>query len=194
MIEGIEGIAGIDVAFVALGLAAAWFGWRVFVTDSMIRASFSLLASFLSVGSMMVLLLAEYLGVATYFMMTVEMTVMALFMVAFMMNPAGLNPMSMVHQHRLAIVLGVLGALGLGTVGLFGTFPDRAVTDVHGSIEALGHELLGSSMLIFESAGVTLLATMIGAVVLSARSSRFGKAADDGSVPPPLHPEQDEVP
>ena len=187
-------MSGLDLGFRVASLAAIWFGWQVFRTDSMVRASFSLLASLLAVAVIMVLLLAEYLGLALAFMVATEMTVMALFMVAFMMNPAGLNPMSMVHQHRLAIVLGVLGALGLGTVGLFGTFPDRAVTDVHGSIEALGHELLGSSMLIFESAGVTLLATMIGAVVLSARSSRFGKAADDGSVPPPLHPEQDEVP
>ena len=36
-------------------------------------------------------------------MMAVEMMVMALFMVMFMMNPAGLNPMQMVHQHAFAI-------------------------------------------------------------------------------------------
>ena len=52
-------------------------------------------------------------------------------------------------------------------------------------IRDLGIELLGDSMLVFESAGVALLATMIGAVVLSSRSGRYG-AADAGSLPPPL--------
>ncbi|MFW5925331.1 MAG: NADH-quinone oxidoreductase subunit J [Myxococcota bacterium] len=178
----------VDIAFAVFGLASVWFGWRVFRTDSMVRASFSLLVSFLNVGAILVLLLAEYLGVALFFMMAIEMTVMALFMVAFMMNPAGLNPMRMVHQHRVSIGLGAAGAAGLGTVALVARFPARPVTDVTGRIEALGTELLGGSMLIFESAGIALLATMLGAVVLSARSSRFGGAADEGSHPPPLVP------
>lgn len=182
-----------DVAFWGLGLAAVWFGWRVFVTDSMVRATFALLASFVNVGAMMVLLVAEYLGVALVFMMTVEMAVMAIFMVAFMMNPAGLNPMQMVHQHRVAVGAGLATFLGLAGLAVGIEFPSRPVaatvarapTD---TIEALGFELLGDSMLVFESAGVTLLATMIGAVVLSARSGRFGPT-DGASVPPALDPD-----
>lgn len=185
----------VDIAFWVFGAASVWFGWRVFRTDSMVRASFALLASFLNVGAILVLLLAEYLGVALFFMMAIEMSVMALFMVAFMMNPAGLNPMAMVHQHRVAIGAGLVGAVGLATVAVAGTFPDRPITDASGSIRALGTELLGPSMLIFESAGVALLATMIGAVVLSARSSRFGGPADEGSAPPPIDPDDpDSVP
>jgi len=182
----------VDIAFWGFAAASAWFGWRVFRTDSMVRASFSLLASFLNAAAIMVLLLAEYLGVALFFMMAVEMTVMALFMVAFMMNPAGLNPMNMVHQHRVAIGAGVLSAGALMVVALAGRFPERVLHDATGSIEALGTELLGPSMLVFESAGVTLLATMIGAVVLSARSSRYGGGADEGSRPPPIDPEDPE--
>lgn len=179
----------VDIAFWGFGLAAIWFGWRVFRTDSMVRASFALLASFLNVAAILVLLLAEYLGTALFFMMAVEMVVMALFMVAFMMNPAGLNPMQMVHQHKTSIGVGAMGALGLAAVALFGDFPSRPVTTVTNSIANLGTELLGGSMLIFESAGVALLATMIGAVVLSARSSRYDGPADEGSHPPPLDPE-----
>src|SRR3546814_3369046 len=82
-----------DVSFVILGAVALWTGWRVFRTDSMVRASFSLMLSFIAVGLIMLLLAAPYIGVATVFMMAVEMMVMALFMVMFMMNPAGLNPM-----------------------------------------------------------------------------------------------------
>ncbi len=180
--------SGVDVAFWVFGVAAVWFGWRVFRTDSMVRASFALLASFLNVGAIMVLLLAEYLGIALLFMMAVEMTVMALFMVAFMMNPAGLNPMNMVHQHRTAMVIGVSGGAAVAVVAIYGDLPSRPIVESTDRIAALGTELLGKSMLTFESAGLALLATMIGTVVLSARSSRYHENADSGSKPPPIDP------
>ncbi|MGI9018973.1 MAG: NADH-quinone oxidoreductase subunit J [Euzebya sp.] len=178
-----------DLAFWVFAIAAVWFGLRVFVTDSMIRASYALLASFLNVGAILVLLLAEYVGVALLFMMTVEMVVMALFMVMFMMNPAGLNPMQMVHQHRWSIAAGALTAGGLAVGLTVPTWPDRQLTSAQGTIEALGHELLGGSMLVFESVGVTLLATMVGAVVLSSARGRFSADAAEGSIPPPLDPD-----
>src|SRR3546814_1726659 len=65
-----------DVSFVILGAVALWTGWRVFRTDSMVRASFSLMLSFIAVGLIMLLLAAPYIGVATVFMMAVEMMVM----------------------------------------------------------------------------------------------------------------------
>jgi len=186
---------GIDIAFWVFAVAAVWFGWRVFRTDSMVRASFALLASFLNVAAIMILLLAEYLGVALFFMMAVEMTVMALFMVAFMMNPAGLNPMMMVHQHKLSIGFGIASGALVAAVAFFGDFPERQVETVHSSIVDLGTELLGESMLIFETAGVALLATMVGVIILSSRSSRFDGDADAGSHPPPLDPEDpDSIP
>ena len=70
---------GIDITFLSLATLAVVTGWRVFRTDSMVRASFFLLVSFIAVGVIMILLAAEYLGVAMFFMMAVEMTVMALF-------------------------------------------------------------------------------------------------------------------
>ena len=113
-----------DLLILALVLFAVWSGWRVFVVDSMVRASFSLLMSFVAVGGVGVLLAASYIGVATVFMMAVEMMVMAIFMVAFMMNPAGLNPMSMVHQNRLSMAAGVLAFLGLSAAILTADLPD----------------------------------------------------------------------
>jgi NADH-quinone oxidoreductase subunit J len=175
------------VAFWALGATALVSGWRVFRTDSMVRASFLLLLSFVAVGAIMLLLAAPYLGFATIFMMAVEMMVMALFMVMFMMNPAGLNPMNMVHQHWVAITAGAATFAGLAAVSLLAEFPDRPLDDPGAVVAKLGHELLGSSMLVFESAGVTLLATMVSAVALACRSGRFGPA-DEGAEPPPLAP------
>jgi len=180
-------MSGIDLAFYALSILAIARGWRVFATDSMVRASFLLLLSFIAVGLIMLLLAAPYLGVATVFMMAVEMMVMALFMVMFMMNPAGLNPMMMVHQHRFSLAAGAVAFVGLAAITLVTEFPVDPVAAGKPVIRDLGTELLGNSMLIFESAGVTLLATMVGSVILSSRSGRFG-AADAGSKPPPLVP------
>lgn len=185
----------IDIGFWGLGVGSVWFGWRVFRTASMVRASFSLLASFSCVAAILILLSAEYLGLALVFMMALEMTVMALFMVAFMMNPAGLNPMQMVHQQRAALAVAAVGGLGLAGVAWAADVPARPFQDVTGSIVRLGHELLGDSMLVFESVGVALLATMLGAVILSARTSRYGVAADAGSLPPRLDPDDpDSIP
>lgn len=180
----------IDVAFWVFGVAAVWFGWRVFRTDSMVRASFALLASFMNAGAIMLLLLGEYLGVALFFMMAVEMTVMAIFMVAFMMNPAGLNPMQMVHQHGFSIAAGVVAFAVLATLGFVVDFPDAPLGTADDTIRALGHELMEGSMMLMESVGVTLLTTMIGGAVLASKWGRFG-AADEGSVPPPLEPDHD---
>jgi NADH:ubiquinone oxidoreductase subunit 6 (subunit J) len=176
-----------DLAFLGLMAIAILGGWRVFRTDSMVRASFLLMLSFVAVGLAMLLLAAPYIGIATIFMMAVEMMVMALFMVMFMMNPAGLNPMVMVHQHRLSIFAGVAAFLGLSAAILLGDLPDDPVPPGAPVVRDLGVELLGGSMLIFETAGVTLLATMIGAVVLSSRTGRYGDA-DAGSRPPGLEP------
>lgn len=185
----------VHVAFWVFALAAVGSGWRVFCTDSMVRATFLLLASFLNVGAILLLLGGAYLGVALLFMMTVEMAVMAIFMVAFMMNPAGLNPMNMVHQPRLAAAAGWLIFAGGIAVAGWGRFPDRPLDPARPVIADLGFELMDRSMLIFETAGVALVAAMIGAVALSSRRSRYGdEAGDDGSLPPPLDPSTGDLP
>ncbi len=179
-------MSAIDLFFWLFAALAIVSGWRVFRTDSMVRASFFLLTSFIAVAAILLLLAAPYLGFALIFMMAVEMMVMALFMVMFMMNPAGLNPMNMVHQPRTALAAGVGVAALLASVALLVEFPAGGPAPAD-PIATLGHELLGASMLIFESAGVTLLAGMIGSVILSSRRGRYG-SADEGSRPPGLQP------
>lgn len=167
--------------FAGLSIAAAR---RVFEADSMVRAAYWLLTSFVGVGAILVLVGGEFAGTVLILMMAGEMTIMALVMVMFMMNPAGLNPMTMVHQQRLAIAGGVGAFLVLGAAALLTTFPDRPSEVVHATAD-LGVELLGPSMLVFQTAGVTLLATMVGAVALSSRRGRYGEA-DEGSREPEL--------
>ena len=174
-----------DVLFWILAASAVVSAWRVFRTDSMVRAAYWLMASFVAIAVILVLLNAEFLGLVLMIMLAAEMTIMAVFMVMFMMNPAGLNPMTMVHQHRAAIVAGVVAFLGLAAVGLFGRFPAGGAFAVEDVTARLGTELLNESMLIFQTAGVTLLATMIGALAISSRRGRYGWA-DDESVEPAM--------
>ena len=171
--------------FWLFGVGSVLSGWRVFRTSSMVRAAYWLLASFVGVAGMLILLGADFLGLVIILMMAGEMTIMAVFMVMFMMNPAGLNPMVMVHQHRAAVAAGIAAFLGLGTVGLLGSYPDHPRPAMHQATAELGVELLGESMLIFQTAGVALLATMVGAIAISSRRGRFGQA-DAGSEEPAL--------
>jgi NADH:ubiquinone oxidoreductase subunit 6 (subunit J) len=175
----------VDAAFWTFGVASVVSAWLVFRTDSMVRASFWLLASFLNVGAILLLLGSEYLSMILILMMAGEMAIMAVFMVMFMMNPAGLNPMNMVHQHRVAILAGVLAFLGLAAVGLFGRFPDRPASAGRDVTADLGTELLGNSMMVFESAGAALLATMVASIAIASSRGRYG-SADEGSEEPLL--------
>jgi NADH:ubiquinone oxidoreductase subunit 6 (subunit J) len=177
----------IDLMFWLFGAGAVVAAWRVFRADSMVRAAYWLLLSFAGVAGVLLLLGAEFLGLVLLLMMAGEMTIMAVFMVMFMMNPAGLNPMMMVHQHRAAIVTGVASFVGLGLVAVAGVFPAASVVDAEVATAALGRELLGESMLVFETAGVALLATMVGTIALASRQGRYGDA-DAGSREPVLDP------
>ena len=167
-----------------LGGVAVVSAIRVFRCDSMVRAAYWLLVSFVSVGFCLIVLGAQFLGLVLILMMAGEMTIMAVFMVMFMMNPAGLNPMNMVHQHRTSVVSGAVSFLALTAVA-FAAFPERPATEPRPPTEALGDELLEDSMLVFQMAGVTLLATMIGSIAIAGRQGRFGDAYDP-SLPPPL--------
>ena len=183
----------VDVAFVVFGAAAVVTGYLVFRTDSMVRASFWLLASFVNVGLILVMLNARFIGFSVVLMMAGEMSVMAIFMVMLMMNPAGLNPMTMVHQHRASIAAGVVAFLALAGVGVVVDFPDNPARQDPAAVTAeLGVEELGDSMLVFQTAGAALLATMIGGIAVTSRRGRYG-TADEGSVPPPLEPPADDA-
>lgn len=181
----------VDALFWLFAAGAVVTGYRVFRTDSMVRAAFYLLASFAAVGGILVLLGAEFIGMVLILMMAGEMLIMAIVMVMYMMNPAGLNPMWMVHQHRVAVAAGVVAFLAIASLGFLVDFPDQPNPQPQEATAELGFQLLGDSMLVFQTAGVVLLSTMIGAVAIASRRGRFG-VADDGSVEPTLDPGDEE--
>jgi len=108
------------------------------------------------------------------------MSIMAIFMVMFMMDPGGMGGMDMTHQKRFSIGAGLVAA-GVAIVVAFGAdwgpvtveAPDAAM-----QTRALGMELLGRSMLIFETAGITILTAMIAATAVAIPVQTTANSAD----------------
>jgi NADH-quinone oxidoreductase subunit J len=163
-----------------LGPLAIVAGWLVFRFDSMVRATYALMVSFLATAILLLALNSEFMFAITFLMMIGEMMIMVMFMVAFMMNPAGLNPMSMVHQPKVAAGAGIALFLLLASAILTAEFPAPEASAPEDVTAAIGHELMGRSMLIFETAGVTLLCGMIAVMALAARRGRFDDAIPVG--------------
>ena len=146
------------------GLAAIWFGVVVFRTSSMVRSALALLFSQAAIGAMFLAMQAEFLGVLQLMMMATEMAIMAIFMVMYMMDPGGLGEMDMSHQKKASVAAGVLGALAaVGVALLVDWAPMGAPAGPAEQTRLLGIEIMERSMLIFETAGVTILTAMVAA-------------------------------
>lgn len=156
--------------FVAIfGLAAIGFGVAVFRTSSMVRSALALLFSQTAIGAMFLAMQTEFLGVLQIMMMATEMSIMAIFMVMFMMDPGGLGGMDMTHQKRFSLGAGAAAAAVAVAVALLVDWGPAAAEAPDAALQtrALGIELLGRSMLIFETAGVTILTAMIAATAVA---------------------------
>ncbi|WP_448610089.1 NADH-quinone oxidoreductase subunit J [Geodermatophilus sp. URMC 60] len=169
-----------DVAAVCLlGALSVASGIAVFVVDSMARATFALLGSFLAVAGVLLALDLVYLAVVTALMMTIEMAIMAVFMIMFMMNPAGLMPMTMVHNARGSAVLGA-GAFAILAAGIWTIdWPIRSTQPPGDSTRQLGEALMGSHMLVMLVMGLALFATILAGTVLATARGRYDRFGAD---------------
>ena len=174
--------------FWVLAPLAAASGFMVFRFGSMARATMALLVSFLASGGLLIVLGLAYLGTVVILMMVMEMVIMAVFMIAYMMNPAGLMPMAMFHNKRasLAIRVAVFALLAAGI--LVTRWPWRAGTAPRDPTFRLGEALMGPQMLTMITLGFTLFATMVGAVVLATHRGRYDRFGDDLKRRPPADP------
>ncbi|WP_460462870.1 NADH-quinone oxidoreductase subunit J [Arthrobacter pigmenti] len=175
-------------AVVVLGLISVAAGVTVFVVDSMAKATFALLVSFLAVAGTLLALELTYLAMVTALMMTIEMAIMAVFMIMFMMNPAGLMPMTMVHNARASAVASVL----VFAVLVFGTWtidwPAREGTLPADSTRQLGEAIMSSHMLVMLVIGIGLFATIISGTVLATHRGRYDRFGSDLRAPNPKDP------
>lgn len=166
-------------AFWLLAVLAVATGWGVFVVDSMARASYLLAASFVFGASELILLDLDYLAVVTIAMMFFEMSIMAVFMIMYMMNPAGLMPMTMVHNQKgaAAIAGGTFAVLAAGV--LLVPWPESSAARLPDPTRALGISMMEDKMLVMIFVGLLLLTTMIATVVLATARGRYDRYGDD---------------
>jgi len=162
-----------------LSVLALAGGVLVFTLNSMARVTFSLLASLCCVGGVVTVLGLPYLGVVVVLMMVMEMVIMAVFMIAYMMNPAGLMPMSMLHNKRGSLVISAV-VFALLVTGIFAVpWPEQAVARPKDTTLQVGMSLMGGQMLTMVTLGFVLLATMVGATVLATQRGRYDRFGDD---------------
>jgi NADH:ubiquinone oxidoreductase subunit 6 (subunit J) len=167
------------VLFWVFGIGAVVTGFLVFRLDSMAQVTFALLASFLFVAGEVVLLGLGYLGVVIILMMVMEMVIMAVFMIMYMMNPAGLMPMAMYHNKRgsMLISVGTFVALAAGIIVV--DWPARSGRPPADTTYALGESLMGPQMLTMMTLGLVLFATILATVLLSTSRGRYDRLGDD---------------
>jgi len=178
----------VTAVFWVLAPLAAASGVMVFRFASMARVTISLLVSFLASGGLLIGLGLAYLGTVVILMMVMEMVIMAVFMMAYMMNPAGLVAMSMVHNRRGSLAISA-ATFALLAAGIFATrWPHRAGAPPRDPTFRLGAALMGPQMLTMVTLGFTLLATMVGAVVLATHRGRYDRFGDDLKRRPPGDP------
>ncbi|MPZ66729.1 MAG: hypothetical protein GEU83_14865 [Pseudonocardiaceae bacterium] len=162
------GVEAVVEMFISLAAGAA-----VFWVDSMARATWALALSFVAVGAELLLLHAAYLGVITILMMVMEMAIMAVFMIMFMMNPAGLMPMSMLHNNRGALAIAIGTFLVLAAGSLLIPWPSRRGQVPAEPTRALGEAIMGSKMLVMMGISAVLFATIVAALVLASARNRY---------------------
>ncbi len=108
---------------------------------------------------------AEFLGVLNLMMMATEMVIMAIFMMMFMMDPGGMGDMDMSHQKKLSILFAILTGACFVMIAVFSKWQitGEGVPAPAQQNHDLGIELMQRSMMIFETAGVSILVAMIAA-------------------------------
>ncbi|EHY87436.1 MULTISPECIES: NADH-quinone oxidoreductase subunit J [Saccharomonospora] len=167
-----------QIAFWLCAAGAVITGILVFRVDSMARATFSLLASFVFAGLALLLVHLTYLGVLVILMMIMEMLIMVVFMVMYMMNPAGLMPMSMVHNPKGSLGIAV-GTFALLVAGIYLIdWPTSQASPPPDTTRQLGEALMGSKMLVMMVLGLALFAAIVVTVVLSTHRGRYDRFGD----------------
>lgn len=161
------------VVFLVCAVVAVTSGVAVFRVDSMARATYALAVSFVAVGVVLLLLDLAYLGVVTVLMMVMEMAIMAVFMIMFMMNPAGLMPMSMLHNKHGALAVSTGAFLVLAAGAVLVPWPDRRGTPPADPTRAAGEAFMGEKMLVMIGVGAVLFATIVASLTLASARSRY---------------------
>ena len=144
--------------------------------------------SFIAVGGVLLLLDLDYLGLVVVVMMVMEMAIMAVFMIAYTMNPAGLMPMAMFHDKPRAMGVAVGTFVVLAGGALLVDWPARQGSPPTDITEQVGQGIMGSHMLVLMVIGAVILTTIVSALVLATARGRYDRLGDDLTARPARDP------
>jgi NADH:ubiquinone oxidoreductase subunit 6 (subunit J) len=165
---------GTAILFWPAAILMLVWGLYVFRTASMARAGLLLLGALGLEGLLFLALASQFLGVLMVLMMSGEMIIMVFFMVMFMPDPGGMMGMDMTHDKRRSAALAAAIGVGLAVLAVATDWPGAVVSPEAPDVQAIGYEVMGRSMFSFLFAGVTILFTMVGGVLLAKEGGRLG--------------------
>ncbi len=206
------GSLGEDAVFLTVSIVAVVSGAATIVSRSPVYSAIWFALSLAGVAGVLLVLGAQFLGVATIVVYAGAILVMFLF-VLMLAQPSGLAPYDRVSSEPLlsavagAVLLGLL-TLSIGRLSS-GTLPSRTgavetlattapaaldpLEDNH--VARLGAELFGRHLVAVEAAGVLLLVALIGSIAIVSRgeldavADRHSTASDAPTSHTPTRPE-----
>ena len=175
------GSLGEEAVFLTVSIVAVVSGAATVLTRSPVYSAIWFAMTLAGVSGVLLVLGAQFLGVATIVVYAGAILVMFLF-VLMLAQPAGLAPYDRVsNEPFLSAVAGavLLGLLTLSIGRLSATAVDAApAADALAAdhVARLGGELFGRHLVAVEAAGVLLLVALIGAIAVVSRNESAGDA------------------
>jgi len=173
---------GDEAVFQLVSLVAIVGGAATVVTRSPVYSAIWFALALAGVAGVLLVLGAQFLGVATIVVYAGAILVMFLF-VLMLAQPAGLAPYDRVSNEPFlsavtaAVLLGLL-TLSIGRLSGPAAEPTAAVAAdslAENHVARLGAELFGRHLVSVEAAGVLLLVALIGAIAVVSRSEAAGR-------------------
>jgi NADH-quinone oxidoreductase subunit J len=178
------GGGGEESVFLVVSLVAVVSGAATILTRSPVYSAIWFALSLAGVAGLLLVLGAQFLGVATIVVYAGAILVMFLF-VLMLAQPSGMAPYDRVSSEPLlsavagAVLLGLL-TLSIGRLSAEGggAAPAAAAVDplAKDHVARLGGELFGRHLLSVEAAGVLLLVALIGAIAVVSRGEEVAAA------------------
>lgn len=176
------GSLGDEAVFLTVSLVAVVSGAATVLTRSPVYSAIWFAMCLLGVAGVLLVLGAQFLGVATIVVYAGAILVMFLF-VLMLAQPAGLAPYDRVSNEPFlsavtaAVLLGLL-TLSIGRLSGPAAEPTATVAAdplAENHVARLGAELFGRHLVSVEAAGVLLLVALIGAIAVVSRSEAVGR-------------------
>ncbi|HEY8482097.1 MAG TPA: NADH-quinone oxidoreductase subunit J [Spirillospora sp.] len=188
-------MSGQEVVFALLGVVAVAAAVLVVTTRRLVHAALWLVVSFGALAGGYLVLTAEFVAWVQVLIYVGAVVVLLLFGIMLTRAPIGESPDLDSGNRWAAAAVAVATAAVLVTVVVMG-FGDERITarEGDGAAETLGASVFRTWVLPFEVLSVLLLASLVGAIVLSrsdigprpgarTRSARETGRADDGAEP-----------